>query len=218
MRSSKKGYTLIEVLVATMIFSLMVSVSMMALNQGLGQYRKLMDEGLKFWDKASTLWLHRSFVSAIDYAVSSRPGSWHPYFKGDSASIAYVTGAPLLGDEPVVSWVVKEPAPAGGFDIMYYELPVLTKTYGDLEEDFASRRYKSGASFAIAKGVEAMKVEYYGFRLDTNKSEWSDSYDSRLRKFMPSLVRITFTRAAGQSDSLVLLTPIVSRRVLAYEQ
>src|SRR5208283_6146541 len=78
-----KGYTFIEVLVAMAIFSSMIMLATMALNQGLKQYRGLMEKGVNFWDKAKYLWIDSSFGTVVDYYVYKEKVGWAPYFYGD---------------------------------------------------------------------------------------------------------------------------------------
>ncbi|MCS7106347.1 MAG: prepilin-type N-terminal cleavage/methylation domain-containing protein, partial [Candidatus Aenigmarchaeota archaeon] len=69
MTSSVKGYTLLEVLIASLIFSAMIFLATLALDQSLKQYQSLIKRGLNFWEDSKILWLQRSLSSALDYYV-----------------------------------------------------------------------------------------------------------------------------------------------------
>ncbi|PMP91694.1 MAG: prepilin-type cleavage/methylation domain-containing protein, partial [Hydrogenobaculum sp.] len=56
----KKGYTLIEVIIAVAIFSMMVVLGTMAFTQGLRQYKNILRHGLNFWQNAKYVWLTKS--------------------------------------------------------------------------------------------------------------------------------------------------------------
>ena len=147
MRSHPDGYTLIEVLVALVIFTSMLMLAGVALNQGLVQYHGLEQRGLNFWEYAKPIWIDKSFNSATDYYVHTRADGWFPYFRGDRNSVSYVSLAPFSGDLPVVVWVMREEEENGKYALVYYELPVYTKTWEEIDRHVAFNDYKKGQSF-----------------------------------------------------------------------
>ncbi len=144
-----KGYTLIEVLVALAIFSSMMMLAGVALNQGLKQYHGLAEKGIGFWDYAKKIWIDKSFNSTIDYYVYRRGDRWFPYFKGNQEGISYISLAPLAGDLPVVIWIRNEAAENGMRSLVYYELPIYTKSYEEIERNYIFGDYKKGRSIKL---------------------------------------------------------------------
>lgn len=197
-RTISKGYTLIEVLVAMAIFTSMVLLASMALNQGLRQYQGLMDKGLNFWDHARYVWLDRSFNSAIDYYIRDTENIWTPYFIGKSDIISYVSAAPLSGDLPVVVWIKNEREGNGKSSLVYYELPVYTKTYKDIDREYTFGDYKKGNSIKLLEGVEDMKVSSYGYDPVRRSYSWYEDYDARKVRMLPEVVRISFSKEGNQ--------------------
>lgn len=189
-----KGYTLIEVLVAMAIFSSMVMLASMALNQGLRQYQGLVEKGINFWDYARHVWINRSFSSAIDYYVRTKEDGWTPYFRGSNDVISYVSLSPLSGDLPVVVWIKREKEENGKSSLVYYELPVYTKKYNEIESEYSMGDYKQGNSVRLFEGIEDMEISFYGYDLERNEYMWYDRYDSRKRKILPSAVRISLAQ------------------------
>lgn len=187
-----RGYTFIEVLVAMAIFSSMVMLATMALNQGLKQYRGLMEKGVNFWDKAKYLWIDGSFSSTLDYYVFKEYVGWVPYFYGDGERISYVSLSPLVGDLPVAVWIVKEKKDNGLYAVVYYELPVYTKTYKELDRDYATGNYKAGNSLTLLDGVGDIAMQFYGFDSSGQKGEWSQVFDGSVKRSMPSTVKMTW--------------------------
>ncbi len=187
-----KGYTLIEVLIATAIFGAMVTLASMALNQGLKQYQGLMERGLSFWDHARYIWIQRSFNSATDYYIYTRGEGWTPYFIGDQEVISYVSLAPLAGDLPVVVWIRMEDDNNGKRSLVYYELPVYTKTYAEIERASVFADYKKGSSIRLVEGVENLQVSFYGFDLIRRENRWTSDYDARKKRSLPNLVKISY--------------------------
>ncbi|MGD0280598.1 MAG: prepilin-type N-terminal cleavage/methylation domain-containing protein [Smithella sp.] len=187
-----RGYTLIEVVVAIAIFSAMLLLGGMALNQGLKQYQGLIEKGFCFWDYAQNIWTDKSFHSTIDYYVHTDTQGWFPYFKGDQEGISFVTLAPFAGDMPVVMWIRKENVENGKEKLIYYELPVYAKSYRELEDDFTSGAYKKGRSIRILEGIDRVQFEFYGYDIRDGKHKWSRIYNGEQMKRLPMLVRIEY--------------------------
>jgi general secretion pathway protein J len=191
-RNRAKGYTLIEVIVATAIFSAMVLLAAMALNQGLRQYQGLMDKGVNFWEMARHFWINRSVASMTDYYVSDDTGKWFPYFRGTDDMISFVSLAPVAGDLPVVVWVNREIGPDGKYSLVYRELPVYSKNWRDLESDTILDGYKKGEPLVIMEGLDKLRFRYYGYYIAKQKEEWFDDFEGRKRSRLPTLIEITY--------------------------
>jgi len=200
---SHKGYTLIEVLIATAIFGAMVTLASMALNQGLKQYQGLMERGLSFWHYARYIWIERSFNSVTDYYIYTRGEGWTPYFVGDQEGISYVSLAPLAGDLPVVVWIRMEDDGNGKRALVYYELPVYTKTYTEIERESVFADYKKGNSIRLLEGVENLQVSFYGFDLIRRQNLWTEDYDARKKRSLPNLIKISYGDGVHK-NSLIL--------------
>ena len=191
-RRAISGYTLIEVIVAMVIFSAMVLLGGMALNQGLKQYQGLVDKGLCFWDYAQNIWIDKSFHSTIDYYVNTNSRVWFPYFRGNQEGISFVTLTPFAGDQPVVVWIRKENKEDGKENLIYYELPVYAKSYQKIEEELASGAYRNGRSVKILDGVERIQFEFYGYDIRDEKHKWRKIFEGAETSQLPLLVRIEY--------------------------
>jgi general secretion pathway protein J len=211
------GYTLIEVLIAAAIFASMVTLATMALNQGLKQYQGLMEKGLNFWDYARYVWIQRSFNSATDYYIYTRDNGWTPYFIGNQDEISYVSLAPLAGDLPVVVWIRKEEENDGKRSLVYYELPVYTKMYSEMERDYVFADYKKGNSVKLLEGMDMLDVAYYAFDLALGKYQWSSDYDARTKRLLPALVKINYV-IEGRKNSLIFDINVNSRIKASYNE
>jgi len=195
-----KGYTLIEVLVAMLIFTAMLMLAGVALNQGLTQYHGLVEKGLNFWDYAKNIWIDKSFNAATDYYVYTRSDGWFPYFKGSRDGISYVSLAPFAGELPVVVWIKSEDEESGKRSLMYYETPVYTKTYEEIDRDFVFGDYKKGKSFKLLDGAEGIEFSFYGYDVEKRVYQWYGSFDGNKMKELPSLVKISYRRDSGRGD------------------
>jgi general secretion pathway protein J len=193
-RRAISGYTLIEVIVAMAIFSAMLLLGGMALNQGLKQYQGLVEKGLCFWDYAQNIWTDKSFHSTIDYYVNSNSNVWFPYFRGNQEGVSFVTLAPFAGDYPVVVWIRKERTADGKENLIYYELPVYAKSYPELDRELISGAYRKGKSIKILDGVDRIQFEFYGYDIRDEKHKWRKIFEGMETKQLPLLVRIEYMR------------------------
>jgi general secretion pathway protein J len=186
----------------------------MALDQGLKQYHGLMEKGVNFWDNARHLWLNRSLSSSVDYYVADR-GKWFPYFYGLRDRISYVSLAPLVGDIPVVVWIIKERQDNGRFSLVYYELPVYTKGLKEIERDYVLNEYKKGQSIKLLSDVDNVEPEFYGYDLLKEKDEWSNDYQGDKKMTLPSLLKFNYI-IEGRKNSLVFRINTNSMRKTIY--
>jgi general secretion pathway protein J len=197
-----KGYTLIEVLVAMAIFSSMMMLAGVALNQGLKQYHGLAEKGIGFWDYAKNIWIDKSFNSTIDYYVYRRGERWFPYFKGNQEGISYISLAPLAGDIPVVIWIRNEAAENGMRSLVYYELPIYTKSYEEIERNYIFGDYKQGRSIKLLEGVEGIEFSFYGYDPFERKFRWYSDFEGERMKLLPSSIIISYQQG-GRKNRLV---------------
>jgi general secretion pathway protein J len=216
-RSAAEGYTLIEVLIATAIFTTMLLLAGMALNQGLSQYQGLVEKGLNFWDYAKNVWIDKSFNSATDYYVYTRSDGWFPYFKGNQEGISYVSLSPFAGEAPVVVWIKKVSADSGMKSLIYYELPVYTKSYEDIDRDEVFGDYKKSKSLVFMDAMDDMDISFYGYDLRNRKYGWYSSFNGNRMKTLPSRVKMTYSRN-GMKGSLLFTINVNSLMKTGYDE
>ena len=185
------------------IFTAMLMLAGVALNQSLTQYHGLVEKGLNFWDYAKKIWIDKSFNSVTDYYVYTRSDGWFPYFKGSQDGISYVSLAPFAGELPVVVWIKSEAEDGGKRSLVYYETPVYTKTYEEIDRDYIFNDYKKGKSFKLLEGVGGIEFSFYGYDMVKRMYQWSSSFEGNKMKVLPSLVKISYTRTSGRGDLIV---------------
>jgi general secretion pathway protein J len=216
-RYSSKGYTLIEVLVAMAIFSSMMMLAGVALNQGLKQYHGLAEKGIGFWDYARKIWIDKSFNSTIDYYVYRRGSGWFPYFRGNQEGISYISLAPLAGDLPVVIWIRNEAAENGMRSLVYYELPIYTKSYEEIERNYIFGDYKKGRSLKLLEGVAGVEFSFYGYDDLERRFKWYNDFEGERMKSLPSSIIISYNHE-GKKDRLVFGINVDSLMKRAYNE
>lgn len=201
-RCSSEGYTLIEVLVAMAIFSSMMMLAGMALSQSLKQYHGLAEKGIGFWDYAKKIWIDKSFNSITDYYVHTRSDGWFPYFRGSQEGISYVSLAPLAGDLPVVVWIRNEAEASGMRSLVYYELPIYTKSYDEIDRDYIFADYKKGKSLKLLGEVEGIEFSFYGYDFNERRFKWYSQFDGNKMKLLPASIGISYAYG-GQKGRLL---------------
>lgn len=205
---SENGYTILEVLISVVIFSVMVTLATMALNQGLRQYHNLMDRGVNFWDNAKYLWLNKSLNSTVDYYVYLKDGGWFPYFKGNQELISYVSLSPLAGNEPVVVWIRNERQDDGSRSLVYYELPVFSMGINEIERQYAFGDFKKGKSITLLKGIQDVEIRFYGYDIyDMKESRWlwSADFDGNKKRVLPEVLRIDYREKDNREKRRLVL-------------
>lgn len=199
----KCGYTLIEVLLATMLFSIIVMLASFSLEQGLKYYHGLAERGLNFWRRAEPLWLNNIFGAMIDYYVRDEDKrKWYPFFTGTREFVAGVSGRALGERFPVIFVIEKEVEAKGKFALVYYELPVSTMNHKELKELIDFKQYKQWRKIKLYSGLVRVEFRYFG-RDEKNIERWHEEYDSWRYQSLPSLIRIDLSYDIG--DDIIYL-------------
>lgn len=199
------------------IFTSMVLLATMALNQGLKQYQGLMEKGINFWDNAKGLWINRSIGSAFDYYVQKDNRRWFPYFYGSQDRISYVSLSPVAGDTPVVAWIVKERQDNGKYSMVYYELPVYTKTFAGIDRAYALGEFKKGQSVKFLEDIEELEVRYYGHDFSRKRDDWFRDFDGMEKMVLPSLITLGYT-VNGKKNTRTFAINTNSLRKIIYNE
>ncbi len=200
---SKKAYTLIEVLISLAIFSLIVSLISYALSQGLNQYKDVTKRTSSFWERAKILWLQKSFGSIIDYYVKDE--EWFPFFEGTSEYIVYITESPLANNIPVVVFLVNERNENGKRNLVYYELPVLTKDYRELLDYIKFEKYRQERGIILLKDMESLRFEFFGSDFLKLKADWYSNFSGKEKKLLPQFIKISYKSITSENMELIFL-------------
>ncbi len=189
----KKGYTLIETIIAIAIFAMMVYIGAMALSQGLKQYKHILSSGIGFWKYAKYVWITKNISSMLDYYIWS-PYGYGPYFVGHEDMMSYITLSPLANDMPSQAiWMVKRIKDR--YYLYYYETPAYSKLLRALESEYKEDNYKKLPSFVILKDCDSIKLMYYGYDFNTHKYNWYKNFNGLKAKILPTLVKIVYTKS-----------------------
>ena len=132
MNKTNRGFTLVEMLIALVIFSSVISLVLLGLEQGR-----------QFWFKASDkmaeqghLYNREQWLSAMFAEANSalHPASYSqatPYFMGTNDQINFITNAPILGGPGTYAAVLLKFSREGDkYQLHYFEAPNKDPYYG----------------------------------------------------------------------------------------
>jgi prepilin-type N-terminal cleavage/methylation domain-containing protein len=185
MTKNSDGFTLVELLVAMIIFSLVVSMAMFSLRYSFTVVRQL---NAPFAEETQRLSRMRDCISAMfNYVTPSRDmfnnkKGYETFFSGGAESMTFISSTPPSGRYPAICRLslVKD-------EVVLEEAPL----YSD-KADYLSPSLENGEQkrTVIATGATSLRLEY----LRKGKKE------STLKAALPSLVRIVISAEGKESE------------------
>jgi len=214
----RAGFTLIEVLVATMVLSLVIYLATFSYSLFLNTWekKKLINTSVINDYRAHTL-ARSALESIYDYYVTDREnekkGRHYPWFKGGETVIEFVTlssvfnqGAPAAAR---LRLKCREDDPRAGCRLVYEEAP-LKKTYIKYADD----KIVYNRSLIVYSGVKKIRCRYYGeWETKWNPAEesfitsykWQKTFSGKEKNAIPEVIELTLD--LGNAE-LTLLFPI----------
>lgn len=187
-----KGYTLLEIIFGILLLSGITLLISQVFSQSLIQYKDMIRKSSKFWDGTKIYFLNRVFQGVIDYYVKDE--EWFPFFEGNSHMVSFVSQNPLGETLPVLVIIKGEKKGLDKYDLIYYEIPVLTFDYKDLINLVWGNNQKMERDVLLYDGLRKIKFEFFGYEALKNKPEWYSSFSGKRNKMLPLLVRINLQR------------------------
>lgn len=198
--SNASGFTLIEVLISTLILGMVLTVTFTALTT----YRNV-------WEKSDTLFadvftmsrykilVRQSIESIYSYYVTEKTGEkkevYFPLFKGSDKKIEFVTLSSVFDDGfPAAAELTIEQNKYNKYDIIYKEAPLV-----DFYIKYADDQLEYSKKIKVYKNLNKAGFRYYGvfdiiFHPEQQKSEfvckWDDHYFSRKRGRLPEILEL----------------------------
>jgi prepilin-type N-terminal cleavage/methylation domain-containing protein len=213
------GFTLIEVLVSMVLFSILLTTAM----YGYQLYNSLWQRQLSAIDTAkadyqSLEMVQHSLLAAIPYQVATDNRKNAFYFLGRSEGLTLVTANPVFEPQhPAVIRLFREKDAEGGFQLVYEEASLrgMRLTSESQELPFAHR-------LIVMKGIGKIDFKYLGWpdmasrtaSLSSEsllKPQLFDQYDGLVRGYQPKQIHI-------QLDEFQWVVPLVGRAEKMLEQ
>jgi len=211
------GFTLIEVLIATVVLASVVALAGTSYSLYLQAWSKRAGGNERlFKEYRLNLLLKSSLESAFDYYVTdrlgARPTPFYPFFLGLTDELSFVTlssvwhkGAPALARLRLE----KESADLNGRRSLIYEEWPLNDRYlafNEISEDWPALHQA-----VIFAGAENIKFRYYGFLKTRYQVErereidvlgWQGEFSGRKKYVLPRRIEITANFADDQKKVL----------------
>jgi len=210
-----KGFSLLEMLVAMTVLSMVIGISTYAYSMFIRQW----DGHLVRFDEAQAQyqrleWLAAALEDTLPYVVRDDEGELGFYFLGRDEGLTLVTMSPIFGvGEPALIRVFREPDEGDAWRLVYEEAPFAGT---------ADQRMEFRHRLVIARGLPLPVFRYFGWadlqsRVTAEESlsaarSWFDEYDGIVRHFHPEKIELRLGR-----DAAVFQVPVrVDALVTAY--
>ena len=205
------GFTLIEMILAISIFSMVIAVVFSSFRVGLGAWQKG-EDNIEFYQRVRAVsdFLYRQISSTFPYKVT--PGLLDTHreffaFFGKPDSLEFVSYANINGLEGGLSlleiWVNSNNELMIGHDV------ALVSNISDLKDINLRDEDKS---FLISPDVERLQFRYFDREKEDEEGQWIDSWDPKdKRKKLPLFVEVTIIFKDKHDEQLKnrLVVPIV---------
>lgn len=204
---SLKGFSLLEMLVAITVLSMVIGISTYAYSLFMRQW----DGHLGRFDEAQAQyqrldWLASALEDTLPYIVRDDNGVLGFYFLGREEGLTAVTMSPIFDiGEPALIRVFREADDSGAWRLVYEEAPFAGNLLAraDQRMDFRHR-------LIIARNVPHLKFRYFGWAdLQTRMSfgealnvrrSWFDEFDGLQRQFHPEKIELNLGGDAAVFD------------------
>ncbi len=214
-----KGFSLLEMLVAMTVLSMVIGISTYAysmfIRQWVGRLGRF-DEAQAQYQRLE--WLAVALEDTLPYVVRDDEGALGFYFLGRDEGLTLVTMSPIFGvGEPALIRVFREPDEEDAWKLVYEEAPFAGTllVHPDQRMDFRHR-------LVIARGLPRPVFRYFGWtdlrsRVTVEESLsaerlWFDEYDGIVRQFHPEKIELRLG-----DDAAVFQFPVrVDSLVTAY--
>jgi len=189
--SNDKGATLIELLVATTVFSLVVTLGFFAFSRTLSLWERTDGElgrsdDLVFFNT----WIKDFFHSAVNLVLPYR-GRRIPVFIGDRDRVLFITSNPLFASSHLASFVKIERV---GETYVYAEQTLFLAEEAFRQSD--EPRFSEDA--VLLRGIESGEFSY--LIKEQGRESWVDRYDSATTRALPFAVKLTLIRKGVRSE------------------
>ncbi len=198
-----KGFTLLEMLVAVVVLSLVIGISTYAYSMFVRQW----DGHLGRFDEAQAQyqrleWLAGALEDTLPYVVRDDEGAPGFYFLGRDEGLTLVTMSPIFGvGEPALIRVFREADEGDAWRLVYEEAPFAGTLLAH-----ADQRMQFRHRLVIARGLPLPVFRYFGWsdlgsRVNVDQAQpaaraWFDEYDGLVRRFHPEKIELRLGRDA----------------------
>ena len=196
------GFTLVEMLVALVIFSSAISLVLLGLEQGRQTWfkvsEKISHQGAQYHREQ---WLATMFTQANSSHFPNGVGQAAPYFMGSTERINFITNAPILGGPGTYAAVMlKFSSAEKGYQLQYFEAPNQDPYYGG--HDY----FQDDQGLSLISNIERFEIRYLAAENEElidwapqgnqsrDQPQWYGTFNSGQEEAMPMMVHVQFNR------------------------
>jgi prepilin-type N-terminal cleavage/methylation domain-containing protein len=196
------GFTLIEIMIATMLLGLILGIATRAGSNFMHIWQNDANLFSNVFDSTRhQMLLGNSIESLYGYYVKATTGAWGeekyvPFFKGDSKGLEFVTLSSVFSHgDPAVARLYAEEKDSGKYDLIYQE--------ADLDLFFI-RTWEDSVPYtkktAILTNLERVDFRYYGISetqvdpqlmIVNEKYGWDSRFSGKQSGLLPHKIEIT---------------------------
>ena len=209
------GFSLIEVLIATMILSALVYLATLSYSMFLNVWeQKKLTDTKAINDYRSHILFRSALESIYDYYVTDkaneRIGRYYPFFRGERDKFEFVTLSSVFskGLPAVARLRLERQDMATGkyYNVIYEETP-LDQTY----IKYADVKSEYSHAMVVYTEVKKINIRYYGEwetrwvpERDNFETvyKWQDTFDGAERNTIPETIELTISAEEGETTLL----------------
>lgn len=217
------GFTLIEVLIATMVLSAVVYLATLSCSMFLNVWEeKRLTDTSAINDYRSHILVRSALESIYDYYVTDpaneKAGRYYPFFKGERDMIEFVTLSSVFskGVPSIARLRLERQDMAAGeyYKVIYEEVP-LDQTYiryADVKPEYSH-------AMVVYTEVKKINIRYYGeweTRWVPERDDfetvyrWQDTFNGEERNTIPETIELTINT---EPEETTLLFPVIANNV-----
>ena len=214
-RHNTAGFTLVEVLISTMILGMVIYLAMLSYSMFLDRWqKKKLSHTSIINDYRAHILVRSALESMYDYYVTDpaneRTGRHYPFFKGKRDSLEFITLSSVFkkGVPALARLRMEQQGKTAGEDyqVIYEETP-MDKTY--IKYADATPKYRR--SLVVYSGVKKIAIRYYGeleikWIPEHENFEpvygWRENFSGKKRNTIPNLIELTLKTETAETTIL----------------
>lgn len=217
------GFTLIEVLIATMVLSALIYLAMLSYSMFLNVWEeKRLTDTSAINDYRSHILVRSALESIYDYYVTDpaneKTGRYYPFFKGEGDRLEFVTLSSVFnkGLPAVARLRLERQDTADGeyYKVIYEEMP-LDQTY----IKYADVKPEYSHAMVVYTDVKKINIRYYGeweIRWVPERDDfetvyrWQKTFHGEERNTIPEAIELTLNTRTTETT---LFFPVIANNV-----